>query len=112
MLGFLFLIFGAVIDSTLIDEIRVTVIATGFNMPNSLETDKSVNPENNENSNVPTRILQEQMNQPLYSQKEDDSDQRSKMEKPTIKFDDTEETPTVIYGKDLQVPAFIRRQQD
>jgi len=106
------IIFGAVIDSTLIDEIRVTVIATGFNMPNSLETDKSVNPENNENSNVPTRILQEQMNQPLYSQKEDDSDHRSKMEKPTIKFDDTEETPTVIYGKDLQVPAFIRRQQD
>ncbi len=106
------IIFGAVIDGSLKDEIRVTVIATGFNIPNNLETDKSVNHENHENSNVPTRILQEQINEPLYSQKEENSDQGSKMKKPTMKFDDTEETPTVIYGKDLQVPAFIRRQQD
>ena len=28
-----------------------------------------------------------------------------------LTFDDTKESP-VIYGKDLQIPAFIRRQND
>ena len=106
------IIFGAVIDNTLKDEIRVTVIATGFNIPNNLETGKSITNKNDENSNIPTRILQEQLNQPLYSQNEEISDQGPKITEPTMKFDDTEETPKVIYGKDLQVPAFIRRQQD
>ena len=32
--------------------------------------------------------------------------------KPVMKFDDTQEKPVVIYGQDLQVPAFIRRQHD
>ena len=106
------IIFGAVIDSKLKDEIRVTVIATGFNIPNNLETDKSIDNENLKNSNVPTRILQEQVNEPLYSQKEEGLNQVSNSKEPTVRFDDTKETPTVIYGKDLQVPAFIRRQQD
>ena len=30
---------------------------------------------------------------------------------PVLTFDDTKESP-VIYGKDLQIPAFIRRQHD
>ncbi|MBJ12128.1 MAG: cell division protein FtsZ [Candidatus Marinimicrobia bacterium] len=106
------IIFGAVIDSSLGDEIRVTVIATGFNIPNNLETDKSDGVNDQSNGNVSTRILQDQVNEPLYSQREEIPEEKNKPEKPTMKFDDTKETPTVIYGKDLQVPAFIRRQQD
>ena len=30
---------------------------------------------------------------------------------PVLTFDDTKESP-VIYGQDLQIPAFIRRQHD
>ena len=30
---------------------------------------------------------------------------------PVLTFDDTKESP-VIYGNDLQIPAFIRRQHD
>tara|TARA_Y100001970_G_scaffold121796_1_gene151039 strand:- start:3946 stop:5145 length:1200 start_codon:yes stop_codon:yes gene_type:complete len=106
------IIFGAVIDSSLGDEIRVTVIATGFNIPNNLETDKSDGVNDQSNGNVSTRILQDQVNEPLYSQRDEIPEEKNKPEKPTMKFDDTKETPTVIYGKDLQVPAFIRRQQD
>ena len=106
------IIFGAVIDSSLGDEIRVTVIATGFNIPNNLETDKSDGVNDQSNGNVSTRILQDQVNEPLYSQREEIPEEKNKPEKPTMKFDDTKDTPTVIYGKDLQVPAFIRRQQD
>ncbi len=32
-------------------------------------------------------------------------------ETPMLTFDDTKESP-VIYGEDLQIPAFIRRQHD
>ena len=106
------IIFGAVIDSSLDDEIRVTVIATGFNIPNNLETDKTATDDSHQNSNIPTRVLQEQVNEPLYSQKEEVLDKDPVLKEPTMKFDDTEKTPKVIYGKDLQVPAFIRRQQD
>ena len=94
------------------DEIRVTVIATGFNIPNNLETDKTAIDDSHENSNIPTRVLQEQVNKPLHSQKEEVLDKDTVLDEPTMKFDDTQKTPKVIYGKDLQVPAFIRRQQD
>ena len=106
------IIFGAVIDSSLKDEIRVTVIATGFNIPNNLETDKTAIDDSHQNSNIPTRVLQEQVNKPLHSQKEEVLDKDTVLDEPTMKFDDTQKTPKVIYGKDLQVPAFIRRQQD
>ena len=54
--------------------------------------------------------LQEVENKPLHAQKEihpnenKDSDQ-------ILTFDDTSDSP-VIYGKDLQILAFIRRRHD
>jgi hypothetical protein len=65
----------------------------------------------------PTRQLQEQFNKPLHAQKENteghEDDQKEEVEekKPVLTFDDTKDAP-VIYGKDLQIPAFIRRQHD
>ena len=65
----------------------------------------------------PTRQLQEQVNRPLHAQKEDtevqEEVQKEEVEpkNPVLTFDDTKDSP-VIYGKDLQIPAFIRRQHD
>jgi len=110
------IIFGAVIDPNMKDEIRVTVIATGFNIPKevtkvnhleNLDQETMVNPK--------THDLQDQINKPLHIQKTPDEIEQdienNKSSKPIIKFDDTEESP-VVYGQDLQIPTFIRRQHD
>ena len=112
------IIFGAVIDPTLEDEIRVTVIATGFNIPKTVQSEKTLHgkPEMRTTETPPTRHLQEQINKPLHVQKDKDENLNNSVEKdieesPILTFDDTKESP-VIYGKDLQIPAFIRRQHE
>lgn len=109
------IIFGAVIDPSLGDEIRVTVIATGFNhgqyiTENEPEVERVATP-----AQRPTQELLEQMNQPVFKQQDESvepSVEATEQEtpQPSFKFDDTN---PAIYGKeDLDVPAFIRRQQD
>ena len=113
------IIFGAVIDPTLGDEIRVTVIATGFNIPKAVADIEDLHgrPEMRTVNTPPTRQLQEQVNRPLHAQKEDTEVQEEVQKEvvepkdPVLTFDDTKDSP-VIYGKDLQIPAFIRRQHD
>ena len=104
------IIFGAVIDPSLKDELSVTVIATGFNIPkseveevNKIKEDESFKPPK-------TNQLQEVENKPLHAQKVSDQKENTDSEK-VITFDDTSDSP-VIYGKDLQIPAFIRRRHD
>ena len=109
------IIFGAVIDPELKDEIRVTVIATGFNIPKVISTendDLHGRPNMKTVETPPTRQLQEEFNKPLHIQKENVEKAKDGDEKnPVITFDDTNEKP-VIYGNDLKIPAFIRRQHD
>ena len=109
------IIFGAVIDPNLKDEIRVTVIATGFNMPKQVAEIKKEEYQEDLIETPPTRELQEQHNKPLHIQKElkekEEIEEVEKKRKPILTFDDTSDSP-VIYGKDLQIPAFIRRQHD
>ena len=52
----------------------------------------------------------------MYKKKSVEGDENNLNEEieerdPVLTFDDTKESP-VIYGKDLQIPAFIRRQHD
>ena len=54
------------------------------------------------------------MNQPVFKQQDDVEEPtveapQQETPKPSFKFDDTN---PAIYGEDLDVPAFIRRQQD
>ena len=110
------IIFGAVIDPTLKDEIRVTVIATGFNIPKAVSNidDLHGRPEMKTVQTPPTSDLQEQVNKPLHVQKdfvEEVDEVKKEEDKPLLTFDDTDDKP-VIYGNDLQIPAFIRRQHD
>ena len=109
------IIFGAVIDPSLKDEIRVTVIATGFNIPKAVSTIETLE-SRTETPNIVTprtRDLQERENKPLHAQKKVDpmEEKVDLIRKPVLTFDDTQDSP-VIYGQDLQIPAFIRRQQD
>ena len=110
------IIFGAVIDPALDDEIRVTVIATGFNIPKAVSKldEFHTKTETHTIETLHTRHLQEQVNKPLHAQKEksaENSQEEPEQKKTVLTFDDTQDAP-VIYGKDLQIPAFIRRQHD
>jgi len=109
------IIFGAVIDPELKDEIRVTVIATGFNIPKVISTENENlhgKPDMRTVNTPPTRQLQDEFNKPLHIQKENiEEDEIEKKKGPVLTFDDTDEKP-VIYGNDLKIPAFLRRQHD
>ncbi|MDC0645964.1 cell division protein FtsZ [bacterium] len=108
------IIFGAVIDPSLNDEIRVTVIATGFNIPQAISKVESMEPMTEPHTPIQTRTreLQERSNTPLHAQKETVPEPiEEPNKKPILTFDDTQGSP-VIYGQDLQIPAFIRRQHD
>ena len=111
------IIFGAVIDPELKDEIRVTVIATGFNIPKVISRDSEDlhgRPNMKTVDTPPTRQLQDEVNKPLHAQKENIEEVErvnSESKKPVMTFDDTDEKP-IIYGNDLKIPAFIRRQHD
>ncbi len=108
------IIFGAVIDPELEDEIRVTVIATGFNIPKTISTqDEELHgrPEMKTIDTPPTRQLQDEVNRPLHAQKENNEDIKPERQKPLMTFDDTDDKQ-IIYGNDLKIPAFIRRQHD
>ncbi len=107
------IIFGAVIDPNMHEEIRVTVIATGFHMPKAVQQMKNTESSGHSFDTPHTRTLQERENRPLYVQQDTEvTPEEPEKPKPVMKFDDTQEKPVVIYGQDLQVPAFIRRQHD
>ena len=109
------IIFGAVIDPSLGDEIRVTVIATGFNQGQYVsEKEPTAEEVAAPMPQRPTQELLDQMNQPVFKQQDDAEEPtveapQQETPKPSFKFDDTN---PAIYGEDLDVPAFIRRQQD
>tara|TARA_Y100001970_G_C14233683_1_gene860412 strand:- start:1222 stop:2409 length:1188 start_codon:yes stop_codon:yes gene_type:complete len=101
------IIVGAVIDPNMKDDIQVTVISTGFNTMN-------IEPEitNKIETSVPTKDLQELVNEPLHAQKENPVvEEKEENTKNTLFFDDTQESPA-IYEKRIDVPAFLRKQQD
>ncbi|SVE39271.1 uncharacterized protein METZ01_LOCUS492125, partial [marine metagenome] len=100
------IIVGAVIDPNMKDEIQVTVISTGFNTVN-METEINKHIE----KSVPTRTLQDLVNEPLHMQKEDASEEANETTQKRMVFDDTQESPG-IYEKRLEVPAFLRKQQE
>ena len=100
------IIVGAVIDPNMKDDIQVTVISTGFNtMSADMETSKIIE------KSVPTRELQDQVNEPLHAQKENNSEVTNQEDNQKLIFDDTKSS-TAIYEKRLEVPAFLRKQQN
>tara|TARA_B100000424_G_scaffold83927_1_gene62805 strand:+ start:277 stop:1461 length:1185 start_codon:yes stop_codon:yes gene_type:complete len=100
------IIVGAVIDPNMKDDIQVTVISTGFNtMSAPKETSNIIE------KSIPTRELLDQVNEPLHSQKDNVSEAMEKDDNQRLIFDDTKDSPA-MYENRLEVPAFLRKQQD
>ena len=105
------IIFGAVIDPKLEEEIQVTVIATGFNnhkyREDSDETQKITKAPQREVN----RMLGEKINVSLSEQKNTPNEMAPEDEKPKPNILIDDDNP-VIYGNDIEIPAFIRRQHE
>ncbi|MFC1581679.1 cell division protein FtsZ [Candidatus Neomarinimicrobiota bacterium] len=107
------IIFGAVIDPHMHEEIRVTVIATGFNKTQILGESDERKPYSEMTRSRDTRVLTEQLNMPLHDQKADEEtdDEKPIMEikKSKFFFDDTD---PALYDSNLDIPAFLRKQHE
>ena len=107
------IIFGAVIDPDLKDEIMVTVIATGFNHKVAQDDTSSKAIESHLETQQQYKSVTEQENLPLHAQEAQEElvSEQLPIEnpEPTKLFDDLN---PIMKENDLDVPAFIRRQQD
>lgn len=103
------LIFGAVIDPTMNDELQVTVIATGFSKPRPIEETIDRTPYTHIPPREQTRILSKQLNITAAEQKKEENGIIQPLDtKPKFIFDDN----TInLQDTDLEVPAFLRRQK-
>jgi cell division protein FtsZ len=82
------LIFGAVIDPNMREEVRITVIATGF-----------------ERAGAPRRNLETPVNEPRHSQEH--SAHTTKTDSPAVK----EFTARAFNTEDLDIPTFLRNRK-
>ena len=107
------IIFGAVIDPDLKDEIMVTVIATGFNHKVAEDDISNRAIESHLESKQQYKTVTEQENVPLHKQENQEGYISEQLpienSEPKKLFDDLN---PAIKENDLDIPAFIRRQQD
>jgi cell division protein FtsZ len=105
------IIFGAVIDPKLEEEIQVTVIATGFNNHKYREDSDENPPITKAPQREVNRMLGEKINVSLCEQKNTPKEMASEDERPKPNMLIDDDNP-VIYGNDIEIPAFIRRQHE
>ena len=107
------IIFGAVIDPSLNDEIMVTVIATGFNHKVASDEISNTTIESHLETKQQYKSVTEQENVPLHEQDHEYDTQPEQLPientEPKKLFDDLNHLSST---NDLEVPAFLRRQQD
>ena len=104
-------IFGAVIDPNMSDELRVTVIATGFDRTGALNP---INRVRVETRPEPQRSNRPQQSQPQYEDAMINSRSRS-MERPESPINMPQQpTPVefqrVVNTEDLDIPTFLRNR--
>ncbi len=105
------IIFGAVIDPKLEEEIQVTVIATGFNNHKYKEDSDETPRITKTPQREVNRMLGEKINVSLSDQKNTPKEMAPEDEKPKPNILIDDDNP-VIYGNDIEIPAFIRRQHE
>ena len=103
------IIFGAVIDPAMAEEIRVTVIATGFSQPDYIDRGKPSHKKEQPGIKTSNPAYADNFNLPLVSQKRPDQMVPPVVveNKPKFIFDDS--SPS-LFDKDLEIPAFVRQQ--
>ena len=109
-------ILGCVLDKTLSDEIRVTVIATGLNGETSQEYN-SIPKKMSEDYVKPARDIIESKDDTRIPAFKEASEEVEKNEVPSGLFEDnnTEQDssdPVITFGDKLDVPAFIRNRRE
>jgi len=105
------IIFGAVIDPTMNENMMVTVIATGFDQQSREDLLQNSTISNNEfSNNNENNSIANMENIPLHKKADTDMVDNS-LNKNTIKSFGNESSAQNIHI-DLEVPAFIRRQHD
>ena len=106
------LIFGAVIDPKMNEDIQVTVISTGFNMSSNEEYKNKLEnkPIQEVASNNQAQAIE---NKPLHIQKNiEKSNLNEKNKDKRLVFDSlSNENNNGIYNNDFEIPAFLRRNQ-
>jgi len=101
------IIFGAVIDPTMKDELRITVIATGLSKTRPIEEMDDINSQEKITQREHTRLISDQLNMPLHQENPEDSIAQPSDPTPKFHFDDEKLS---VHESNLEVPAFIRRQ--
>jgi cell division protein FtsZ len=98
------IIFGATIDEKLVDQIKITVIATGFDETQA-RLARFVAPT------VPTKKEEEEVEEEPSvippSWKPEEEEEEKKAEEPPLPGE--EELPPEEMGKEFEIPAFLRR---
>lgn len=96
------IIFGSIVDESMSGEVKITVIATGFD--EGIETKKQLRPTYNERQYSPNQPMQQpQQQQPLHQVVQQQPSYNTFIEK-------DEEVETEESEDELEVPAFIRRK--
>lgn len=97
------IIFGAVIDHSLAEEIHVTVIATGFNA-------KYREVSYSDNSQIPKPNFK-QMAEQIHEAPNVPTHQSKVMEDKSKPLDTPAPEPIIFKDDDLEIPAFLRQRQ-
>jgi cell division protein FtsZ len=109
------IIFGAVIDETLADEIRITVIATGFGEAKEEQEPAPTNVSNIVHANVKSKkvvhlgTIVDDLDTPTWQRKKQGTDE---VETVTLNKADFKFTPNQEDDDKYDIPTFLRRQMD
>ncbi|MCK5331415.1 MAG: cell division protein FtsZ [Candidatus Marinimicrobia bacterium] len=103
------IIFGAVIDPAMAEEIRVTVIATGFSQPDYIDRGKPSHKKEQPGIKTNNPAYADNFNLPLVSQKRPDQMVPPVVAENKPKFIFEDSGPS-LFDKDLEIPAFVRQQ--
>ena len=118
------IIMGAVIDETMGEELRVTVIATGFHHDSDLKFDrKETQPARAYRPAAPVAVAKpveeivieapvQNFAEPKIAPRLESFEDRERLEVPTYERQQTEAEDVIMhFSDDLSVPTYIRRQE-
>ncbi|MDD5043541.1 MAG: cell division protein FtsZ [Patescibacteria group bacterium] len=112
------IIFGAVIDKEMKDEVKVTVVATGFDNRDLSHLIGNNISRVEQNNYQPTTFVQSKVNKPSVEEKKEERQPVARKEfikKPlkrdfTVKSNEFKKNIVGEEDEDLEIPAFIRRK--
>ncbi len=110
------IIFGATIDESMIDEVKITIIATGFAPNNTEKEEVSVKPAIKFNENiitaqedVPPLLREVEKEEPVIIQEEQKPEVVEQLSIPTPQVEQEKPEPIVETKKERELPAFMRK---